>query len=326
MARSFSRGREGLEPVGDPIHADGQKIISICFATPENVLINDMLAGRSIRSYIEEVSDSKLYDHLINFLNDYKRKEERQLSYFTEKMLRLEETRKRREESNRRKEEIMKEIANLPKISESEIAKQDEFTKRYNEKMAEVTNLSTETAKMKGSISGMTRNLEGKKSAAKERAEILEEIAKEHPEIEKEIREEHRKHVGREQDLEDVRKRINYLDTQLKITSDALSKRKRLQMEEACPACGQSATLPHFLKRQDQLSSSLKEQGVREAEVRGRINTIEKQIDLLEAKKERLYRERDELKRINSEISGLERKIKSEQTKYKDAEDKLRKA
>ncbi|MFW6173805.1 MAG: AAA family ATPase, partial [Elusimicrobiota bacterium] len=87
--RSFRRSGDDLIQVeGNPIFTDGEKIADVCFATPDNELINKMLSGDSIQNYIERFSDSEYYETAIDILDEIRSDLDRQHRLFREDLIR----------------------------------------------------------------------------------------------------------------------------------------------------------------------------------------------------------------------------------------------
>ena len=60
-----------MEAGGEPIIQTGKGYVSgICFATPDNELIIQMLKGKTIKPFIERFSDSEHYDLAVDTLKE----------------------------------------------------------------------------------------------------------------------------------------------------------------------------------------------------------------------------------------------------------------
>lgn len=301
VERKFRRVRDDLYLVsGDPLYQDGNKVTTVCFATPENELINRMLAGQSIQSYVEDFSASKYYESAIKLLESLRYDFDRQHQLYRGDLIRLEQEQLSFEEEEKELLKLEEELKRIPTVDVLEVIKDqkivEEINKKENKKRAitnNINNITKEIMKIQSDIEVHTDKINyyetRLKEIGKDRKRIedaLDKIAEEKERLERIIKE--------------CDTQLSKIDDELKLVNENFQKRQKYGEEKLCIACGQ----PLALKQ------------LQEWEIKLRHDKEEYESRMLKAKRnlEDCEHEEDKLKRESLEYSKYSDELEKEQT------------
>ena len=242
----------------EPFPLKGINLSQVCFATPENELMNSILYGKSIRDYIEDISGSKSYDAIVKSLEKFQRNYSRQYQIYKRDLILLEEINATLENDLKEKNYYLKLLKKLPEIDENQLLKDKDLRKQYFEKKSEKEQIDKIIREKKGKIESLNQQVNDLKIEIKRLTEIISEIEKEHPQITKRIEdlkdllEESRK------TKKEINQELSKIDDQLKSINDNWIKRKKYG-EDKCYACGKVLTLKELQDFEKSLEASKKD-------------------------------------------------------------------
>jgi len=306
-SRKFRRSNGGLLSVGNPFYADGAKASIVCFAIPENKLINLMLSGESIKSYIEEFSDSRYYTLAIEFLRDERERSLQRLQYYRDRLFLLDELKERYKKEKEKLAELEKELKSLPLIDRKTLLQQKKITTEYEEKYRKISELRRTLGNLKGQLEEIDAEIKDLEDRIKSQHTLIKEIEKQHPIIDAEIEDIDKQLNSMERQLKGLIRDQGYIEDQLKIAREVVVKRQQYK-DKICFACGRPLD-PQFLARRiDHLTSRYTELGVEIKDLQGKIETLKASRHALEEKKQRLMSYKDILREYKSKLQEQERK------------------
>lgn len=299
--RRFRRVGDSLTCVeGNPFFSGETKVPTVCFAVPGNALIARMLAGEPIREYVEELSDSLIYENAVAILGSFRRDLDRQHRIFRDDLIRLEQL-----QDNLQKEEgdllqKKKELENLPKIDEKAILDDEKVRAKYDAKQAEkrrindhVHSLQTELQDLQSGIEELTLEIKRFENRRSEIGRDQKRINAELDKVVKELRDTKSEKTAFQQQLAKI-------DDQLRIVNDNFQKRRKYGEEERCQACGQPLTLEKLQKWEKELRKS-------QEDFRKKLRAVKRTIEDLQDEEQRLHRDLQELQKVNDQLKSKER-------------------
>ncbi|HDH44081.1 MAG TPA: hypothetical protein ENG66_01565 [Thermococcus sp.] len=313
-SRKFRRSDGGLFSVGDPFYEDGVKASLVCFAVPENKLINLMLSGESIKGYIEEFSDSRYYKLAIEFLKDEKENSLRRLQYYRDRLFLLDELKERLKKEKAKLTDLEKQLKSLPPIDHKTLLQQKRITSEYEEKYRKMSELRRTLGNLQGQVEEINEEIKDLEARIRSQHNLIEEIEKQHPIIDAEIEEKYEQINSMQRQLERLKREQEYIEDQLKIAREVVVKRQQYK-DKICFACGRPLDPQSLARRIDYLTSRYTDLGVEIKDLQGKIGTLEASKRALEEKKQRLLSYRDSLKDYKSKLQEQERK--KQQTEQK---------
>jgi len=271
----------------DPFPLKGINLSNICFATPENELMNSILYGKTIREYIEIISGSKSYEVIIKSLENYERNLRRQYQKYKDDLIRLEETRNSLKNDLNEKYQYQKSIDKLPEIDEEELLKNTEVRDLYFKKKNEKENLDKNIRQMKGQTESLNQQVDDLKIDIKRQTGSISEIEEEHPKITEKIEE--KKDLMDEQinSMEEINKELSKIDDQLKSINDNWVKRKKYG-EEKCYACDRPLSLKDLQDFEKRLEISKNDYSKQLKKVKRKIEDFKDEINYLQVQEREL--------------------------------------
>ncbi len=326
--RIHESGQDLLDAGGHPIIETGAGHISgICFATPENTLINRLLDGKSIESFIERFSDSEHYDTAIDVLDDIFQKNERKLSSYQETITRINETEKTIKELEKEKTELEKELNNLPPVDKEKAMKNQKKFEETREEMIKKRDRKIDNKTKLNEINDTIEQLNNEIEIDKEEKESLE---KRFPEIDKKLKKIDGEIPTIHHIIEKLNLRISQNEDDLKIAQENKTIRTKYGKNNGnvCHACGKPLTAKEIQKRIEKIEEDLEDDRKAIKKQKRKLNDINEEKEELEKKELRISRlddivseKIDSLSRRESEAVEIEEKIK----KYKKEIDELEK-
>jgi DNA repair exonuclease SbcCD ATPase subunit len=312
--RKFRRSNGSLLAVGEPFYENGGKAFMVCFAVPENELINLMIRGGSIKSYIEDISDSHYYDLAVKFLKDEKERSLQKLQYYRDRLFLLDELKGRMESEQKGLEELRTKLDSLPPIDHEMLVRQKKITTEYEEKYRSLSEIKRRLGELRGQFEEINHTITDLEKRITSQDALIKEIEKQHPIIDAEIKETEAKINSMESQLNKLITEQGYVEDQLNIAREVVVKRQQYK-DQICHACGRPLDPEHLAKRIDYLTSRYTELGVEIKKLQGSIETLKASKRALEERKQRLMSYKDILREYKSQLQEQERK--KEQTEQK---------
>lgn len=307
-----------LLPVSDdPFPFKGLNMVNICFAIPENELMNSILYGKSIRDYIEEISGSKAYDAIIKSLEKFDRNYRRQYQIYRDDLIRLDETQKILKKDIQDRTKFEKELNKLPEIKEETLIKDKSVKEVYTKTNAEKIILDKTIREKKGKIESLKQHINDLKEDIKRKSELVSDIEREHPKILDEIDELLDLKSEKKKDLEKVQLELNIIDDQIKGINDDWVKRKKYG-EEKCYVCGQPFSLKQLQEREKNLENAKKDYTKQKKQ-------LEREIDDHQDEIEDLQKQERTLSIENSKLTNLQTTSANRESEYDKLNNNLKK-
>ncbi len=308
--RTFRRSDNDLTPIdGEPLFPDGHKVAEVCFATPNNDLINKMLSGDSIQSYIERFSDSNVYGDAISILQQIQSDLDRQHRMYREDLIRLEQEEENLSEEEKLLYDKQEEIDSLPEIDFSKATEDKELTRKIEQKRAEKRGLDD---KIHGNRTNKN-NLESRIKSYDANIEMFEErmknIGKDKKRINDELFEIDNKLNEVRNDISKYQSQLTKIDDELSLVNQNFQKRQKYGEEKLCVACGQSLSLKKLQRWENELRDGK--------------NDYQKKLKENKRKKEDLLDEQTRLERDLQDLSNVQNELKSAQKSKANTERKL---
>ncbi|HUY01058.1 MAG TPA: AAA family ATPase [Candidatus Deferrimicrobium sp.] len=315
----------------------GNKAQLTSFATPDNDLINQILRGKPIRTFIENISDSNLFDVITSSLDKMKKNYLRQHQIFRDDLTQLEMTQDRLLKSRNEIAELEKELETVPQVDETDALADQQMRNKYHEKIGEKRAIDDKLRKKKGNFDSLEDQIKALAEQIKTKQELVDEIKADYPLIEKEIEKVVKSTNNTNQELKALETENTKCQAAIKSANDNWVKIKRhgdlAPGGTQCYACGKTLSLKDlqdWQRKNEKASSDLGNkivQKTREIEDLGRKKTeLEKsqrqlsivETDLRKTTSTLQNRELDKNK-LRTEIAELEQ----EQTKYEAEIEKL---
>jgi len=249
-------GNDLMEAGGEPLVDTGKGYISgICFATPENPLIAEMLEGRSIKSFIERFSDSDNYDTAVNVLNDASETILLKLSMYRETIAKLEETRSSFELLKKDKADIEEKLKRMPKIDVATVMKD---LKAFEKAFAEKRQIMNALSEAKAELSQTKNNIDDYKSAIKHLQSDLDSMMKKHPKIDDRLKEISKQFPVIKDQIDLLSRQISSWESDLKIVDEnKITRMKYKDGSGICHACGKPLSLHDLQRYEEKIKNDL---------------------------------------------------------------------
>jgi DNA repair exonuclease SbcCD ATPase subunit len=321
-------GNEDLvEAGGEPLIETGKEhISSICFVTPENQLINKMLEGDSIKTYIERFSDSDYYDDATDVLSEINQDIRSKLSMYREVIAKSEETQDSIKVLNEDKNKTEDRLKKMPKINVNELFKDyNKFQKTQEKKEGITDDLSDAKVNLEdtilkiGDIGTRIKYLETE----------LESTKKKYPKIEGRLKEIVDEIPDVTTQMEKITRQKTIADDKLKMVRENWTNRLKFKTEEGvCYACGKPLSEQELKSWENKINNELEDLNEAHKITSRKLQDLKDERNSLERNQEYLaeteadLREKQRSLAINeSEKTKLERKVE----RLKEEESKIQK-
>ncbi len=290
---------------GDPFPLKGINLSQVCFATPENKLMNSILYGKSIREYIEDISGSKSYDVIAKSLEKFQRNYNRQYQIYKRDLILLEEINTTLENDLKEKSKYLKMLEKLPEIDEEQLLKDKNLREKYFETKNEKEKIDKTIREIKGKIESLNQQINNLKMEINRLIEIISEIEKEHPQITKRIE------VLKDSLQESIKMRkeiqqeLSKIDDELKSINDNWIKRKKYE-EDKCYACGKPLTLKELQDFEKSLELAKRDYSKQLKKVNREIEDYRDEINDLQIQERELSIQRTNLSKSEKSLARRE--------------------
>ncbi len=326
IERRFRRVGDDLSCVeGAPLFQNGKRATTVCFAMPDNELINKMLAGESIRGFIEDFSDSVYYDDTIKLVTEIKIDLDRKHQLYRSDLIRLEQEQENLEEERKNLKEKLSELEKLPKIDESLALEDKKLKNEYDRKRGDKRVLDDKIRSTRVNVNELDSSIEDYQSKIEMNEARLKDIGRDQKiindqmdEVEKELR-----LVKNDVSKFDVQ--LKRIDDELQSVKDNFQKRQKYDEEKRCVACGQPLSLKHLQDWENELRSSKEDFQKQLKEAKRRREDLEEEDHKLKRDILELGKYNDELKSVQKTKAEKERQRNNLKTELNKLESELQK-
>jgi len=307
-------GNDLCEAGGEPLVDAGKGYVSgICFATPENPLINEMLEGRSIKSFIQRFSDSEHYDLAVAILQEFLKTISSKLSVYRETIAKIEETQKTVDLLNKDKKEIAEKLKKIPTIDISTVMKD---MKAFEKAYAEKKQLMNTVSGTKASLNQTKNDIEDYTNALKHMKTELESIQKKYPKMEARLKELSKEIPDVKDEMDTLMRKIDRFEGDLKlIDENKVTRTKFKDNGNLCHACGKPLTADELQKYHDRVESDLVAHRKKHKDSERSLEDLEDEQEDLEKKEQRIGEVQDEIRETTKTLANNEGEKEKLQTK-----------
>lgn len=303
--RTLRPGREGLNVVGDAFYHDGYRASLLCIAVPENEFLDTVLKGKAVDSFLEEFSEAKYYQTLIEWCKNNDRETRIDLNKNLDIVNRLKTIHADNEKYKLQLKKLENERAKLkPQFDTIRKEQWDKKLEELGKRRERKTSLYARTEELKYKIELKEKEMPKLNKETQRLEEEISHFNKKHPDIDKEINK-----------LTDKIIELKKLENQIsdEIGTLELHFQHAEQGEgDVCTECGRTFS-PQ--QRRDRISKLRRER----SDKRKELNSIEGQMKDLEIEKESLIEDRDrvlidmnrELKDKYGTLTQFERDVKA---------------
>jgi len=306
--RRFSRPQnsDDLRVVSkDPFPLKGINLSQVCFATPENELINSILYGKSIKDYIEVISGSKSYDAIVKSLEKLQRNYNRQYQKYKDDLIRLDETKRSLNNDLKEKEKNAKELQTLPEVDEEKFLESTEIRSQYFAKKSEKGKLDKIIREEKGQLESLDQQIKDLKIDIKRQIKLISDIEKEHPKVTQKIEELKDLWDDQNKSKKEIQQELFKIDDQLKSINDNWLKRKKYG-EEKCYACDRPLSLKELQDLERKLENTKKDYSQELKKTKRQIEDYKDEINELQIQERELSIQQTNLAKNEKSLSRRE--------------------
>ena len=319
--RTFRRIQENLKLIsGEALYQDGTKVSTVCYAMPDNPLIIQMLAGESIQSFVEEFSDSKLYNKAIELLNSLKSDFDRKHQLFRSDLIRLEQEQENLKNEETEKQKLEKAKKDLPIIDTNKAIEDEKIRKQVNKFEADKRGIDSNIANIRKNLMDFDNTLERFQSDITIYDTRVKEIGKDQKRINDQIEENEKKIRLIETDISEFNDKLRVIDDKLRMVSENFQKRKKYSEDNLCFACGQTLNLAKLQKWDDELKSAKEDFGQQLKKAKRTREDLEDERHTLKRELQELATYYDKLKSAQKSKAEYERKRSIEAQQMKELE------
>lgn len=306
-SRRFRRiGVEDLRAVdGEPLLVGEKRgAVDICFAVPENELINSLLSGKPIRDYLVRLSDSEHYDQAISILEELENDVKTRLAIYRDDVVRLEEAQRTLQQLHNEKEKLEHEFSREPLVDEKEVFKD---YGEYRKKQAEIANVEEDLGRNSAALANVEATIEDYQSQIEHLQAEIADIKKKHPKINARLSQIARDMPQTEIDLKNIEKEQIKADSKLKACTGGIMWLKTHPEETICHTCGRPLTLQQLKKWERKIRRQLDDLHQMYKETSRKLEDLKDEQDILKRELEDLGRYENELKQAQETLARREK-------------------
>jgi len=310
IERRFRRTGDDLFCIeGDPLFQNGKRVTTVCFAVPGNELINKMLAGESIRGFVEEFSDSAYYDDAIKLITGIRADLDRKHQLYRSDLIRLEQEQENLEEEEKRLKEKLSELNKLPKIDERAALEDKKLKSEFDKKRGDKRVLDDKIHSIRVKINELESSIETYQSEIEMYEARIKDIGRDRKIINDQLDEIIREKRQVENDKSKFEVQLKKIDDELKSVNDNFQKRQKYGEEKRCVACGQPLTLKKLQEWENELRAS-------KEDFQRKLKEAKRQWEDLDDEEHRLKRDLIELGKYDDELKSAQ-KTKAEKERQR---------
>jgi site-specific recombinase XerD len=181
--RIFRRiGDKDLKELGTmPLITSNGKRSSVCFAIPENPVMQKLLEGKSVKDYVELLAGSERYDKAQAALQEINSDIFSKLEHYRDLLIRLEEMQRQKAENEQDLEVLRKEFIKMPVLDERSIF---EDYGEWNKKKRHLEEIDRDIADANSRIQELDNLIETLKDRVKRYDSQIQLLRKKYPRIE----------------------------------------------------------------------------------------------------------------------------------------------
>ncbi len=306
--RRFRRPQNSRNLLGvseEPFGLRGINLSQVCFATPENKLMNSILYGKSIRGYMEDISGSNSYEVIIKSLVNFQRNYNRQYQKYKDDLIRLDETKRSLKNDFEEKEKYRKELKQLPEVDEEQFLESKEIRDQYFAKKSKKEQLDKIIREEKGQLESLDEQIKDLKIDIKRQTELISEIEEDHPKITQKIEDLKDLMDNQNKSKKEIQQELSKIDDQLKSINDNWVKRKKYG-EEKCYACGKPLTLKELQDFEKSLENTKKDYSQELKKTKRQIEDLKDEINELQIQERELSIQRTNLAKNEKSLARRE--------------------
>ncbi len=306
--RRFRRPQNSRNLLGvseEPFRLRGINLSQVCFATPENELMNSILYGKSIRGYMEDISGSNSYEVIIKSLVNFQRNYNRQYQKYKDDLIRLDETKRSLKNDLEEKEKYRKELKQLPEVDEEQFLESKEIRDQYFAKKSKKEQLDKIIREEKGQLESLDEQIKDLKIDIKRQTELISEIEEDHPKITQKIEDLKDLMDNQNKSKKEIQQELSKIDDQLKSINDNWVKRKKYG-EEKCYACGKPLTLKELQDFEKSLENTKKDYSQELKKTKRQIEDLKDEINELQIQERELSIQRTNLAKNEKSLARRE--------------------
>lgn len=320
--RRFRRiGNEDLREIGTfpLVTSDGSRIINVCFAVPGNHLINDFLAGKGIRNYIELLAGSENYEKAQAALQEIAHSISAKIQHYRDMLIRLEEYEKRKEEDEKELQNLRQKLAEMPLLDEREIFEDFE---RYNKKRQELDNINERIANFRAKLQDLRELIESLKDSIRRWESQIQLIKTRYPRIDARLNEIANELPIKRRELEKIKAQKAKAEEKLLSAQRNDIILRKYGEEGICYACGKKMTRAELEEWMNKIKREISDLNSIETKLRREIEDLENELTELKEEKQNLGRFEEELRKSQKTLANREDDERKITQALKDLENK----
>ncbi len=306
--RRFRRptNSNNLLPVSDDIFPNSKiNMANICFAIPENELMNSILLGKSIRDYIEQISGSKAYNSIIKSLENKIRNFQRQHQIFQDDLIRMEETQNNLDVDYKTKKELEAELQTIPEVDEEELLKNKEIKEKYFDKKNKKDSIDKKIRKNKGTLESLKQQINDFARNIERKKRFIADIESEHPKLTQKIEDLKDQLDIKKKEQQEYKQELIKIDDYLKSISENWTKMNKYK-EEKCSACGRKYSLKELQEWEKECENTKKDYQKQNKILKREIEDLEDKINELQKQERQLSLETSNLAKLEKTHANRE--------------------
>ncbi|GEM_PF-3249198 len=319
--RRFRRVGEDLKESGTSplIGYNGNRILNVCFAIPDNRLMRDLLDGKEIKSYIELLAGSENYEKAQAALHEIGNSISIKIQHYRDMLIRLEEYKKQKEEDRIELETLRQKFAEAPYLDEKEIF--EDFG-RYNRKKQELDNVNEGIAKIRANLQDLEEAIESARDNIRKYESQIQLIKTRHPRIDARLNEIADKLPTIKRDLEKFKIQKSKAEEKLSSAQRNDVFLRKYGDEGFCYACGKRMTRAELHSWMSKIKSEIADLNSMERSLKREIEDIESEQRGLKEEKQDLAISEEELKKNQKSLVNREDDKKKALQALEDVENK----
>ena len=270
-----------LSVTGKPITDEGSKADTLCVATRENLLLNLVESGGTLRPVLDEFSDSRYYRLGVSVLKARIRELNSEISKQNEEYQALKGFQKELAKLQKKERDLALEKEKLPEIPEADSKVMEANQKRLKERAGELSEARVELDNKIKDIKEREKGISGKKEVIEGYKKRIEDFKRRHPDADGEIAELEKSIRSLAEDRNNLYAEIRRISGQLDATRKAQTEASRSEAN-LCPACGGELT-PEQLKKWEKNLQADYEEATKEMEsINAQIEEKTRELDAVQ--------------------------------------------
>lgn len=304
--RIFRRiGKNDLREIGtEPlIVSNGKRVVDVCFAMPGNSLIEDFIAGKDVKSYVELLAGSKSYEKAIKAVNEISRTIKTKIQHYNDSLIRLEESQKQIAENEEDLKKLEKEFSKMPLLDEEDVFKDHKF---FLAKENELRELNETIATKSNELENLKERIEDTKQEIKWLDSQIQLIKSRSPRIDARL-----DWIAKE--ILEKKKQLEEVKTDRSKTQDKINSAQRNEVsltkygdEGLCYACGKHMSREDLYSWTRELKKDISELNTLNTQLKREIEDLMTEQTQLKEDKQELGKYEDLLDQKQKSLTNRE--------------------